>query len=100
LNGDLHRVVEWYYSDKVTLSFDVFYREKPKSECLVPSRQPDFAGMMRPGQNQSTPFDLSPAGRIAAKRRPSSVALLRRVDRRRKNRLTIHVRKGAYGNSN
>jgi hypothetical protein len=45
--------------------FDVFCREKPKSECLVPSRYPDFAGMMRPGHDQSTPFDLSAAGQAA-----------------------------------
>jgi hypothetical protein len=44
------------YSDKLTLSFDVFCQKKPKSECLVPSRSPDFAGMMRTGHDQSTPF--------------------------------------------
>jgi hypothetical protein len=49
------------FSDKLTLSFDVFCREKPKSEGLVPSRQPDFAGMMRPGNHQSIPFGLSAA---------------------------------------
>jgi hypothetical protein len=48
-----------YCSDKLTLSLDVFCREKPKSECFVPSQQPDFAGMMRPGHDQSTPFGLS-----------------------------------------
>jgi hypothetical protein len=51
-----------YYSDKLTLSFDVFCRKKPESECMVPSRQPDFAGMMRAGHDQSTPFGLSAAG--------------------------------------
>jgi hypothetical protein len=30
--------------------------KKPDSESLVPSRYPDFAGMMRPGHDQSTPF--------------------------------------------
>jgi hypothetical protein len=40
------------------LSFDVFRREKPKSESFVPSCYPDFAGMMRPGHDQSTPFGL------------------------------------------
>jgi len=35
---------------------DVFCWEEPKSEGLVPSRPPDFAGMMRPGHNQSTSF--------------------------------------------
>jgi len=45
--------------DKLILSFDVFCREKPKSEGLVPPRPPDFAGMMRPGHHQSTPFGLS-----------------------------------------
>jgi hypothetical protein len=54
-----------YYSDKLTLSFDGFYRKKPKSECLVPSRHPDFAGMMRPGHDQSTPFGLSTSKRIS-----------------------------------
>jgi hypothetical protein len=38
-----------------------FAGEKPKSESLVPSRPPDFAGMMRPGHTQSTPFGLSAA---------------------------------------
>jgi hypothetical protein len=52
---------EQYGSDKLTLSLDVFCREKPKSESLVPSRPPDFAGMMRPGHDQSTPFGLSTA---------------------------------------
>jgi len=33
--------------------------KKPKSEGLVPSRHPDFAGMMRPGHDQSTPFETS-----------------------------------------
>jgi len=45
-----------YYSDKLTLSFDVFCRKKTKSESLVPSRYPAFAGMMRPGHDQSTPI--------------------------------------------
>jgi hypothetical protein len=46
------------------LSFDVFCRKKPKSECLVYSRfHPDFAGMMRPGHDQSTPFGLSAVGK-------------------------------------
>jgi hypothetical protein len=54
-----------YCSDKLTLSLDVFCREKPKSECFVPSQQPDFAGMMRPGHDQSTNFGFSGAGRIS-----------------------------------
>ena len=49
------------YSDKLTLSFDVLCRKMTKSESLVPSRQPDFAGMMRPGHHQSTNFGLSAA---------------------------------------
>jgi hypothetical protein len=57
-DGDPH-CIEHYYSAKLILSFDVVCREKPKSECLVPSRPPDFAGMMRPGHDQSTPFGLS-----------------------------------------
>jgi hypothetical protein len=57
------QTTQQYYSDKLTLSFDVFCREKPKSECLVPSRHPDFVGMMRPGHDQSTPFGLTAAGR-------------------------------------
>jgi hypothetical protein len=52
---------EHYYSNKLTLSFDVFCREKPKSEGLVASRPPDFAGMMRSGHDQSIPFGLSVA---------------------------------------
>ena len=55
------RAAQHYYSAKLTLSFDVFCRGKPKSESLVPSRPPDFAGMMRPGHDQSTPFGLSVA---------------------------------------
>jgi hypothetical protein len=31
------------------------------SEGLVPSRPPDFVGMMRPGPDQSIPFGLSAA---------------------------------------
>jgi hypothetical protein len=54
-----------YYSEKRALSFAVFCREKPKSEYLVPSRQSDFAGMMRPGHDQSTPFGLSATRRIS-----------------------------------
>jgi hypothetical protein len=54
-------LAQHYYSDKLTLLFDVFCREKPKSEGLVPSRYPDFAGMMRPGHDQSTPFGLAAA---------------------------------------
>jgi hypothetical protein len=53
-----HKSSNTHYSDKLTLSFDGFCRKKPKSECLVPSRQPDFAGMMRPGHDQSTPFGV------------------------------------------
>ena len=49
-------IVEHYYSAKLTLSLDVICREKPKPEGLVPSRPPDFAGMMRPGHDQSTNF--------------------------------------------
>jgi hypothetical protein len=41
------------------VSFDIFYREKSKSESLDPSRQPDFAGMMRPGHDQSIPFETA-----------------------------------------
>jgi hypothetical protein len=48
-----------YYSDKIIC---VVCREKPKPECRVPSRHPDFAGMMRPGHDPSTPFGLSIAG--------------------------------------
>ena len=49
--------------NKLTLSFDVFCRKETKSEYLVPSRfYSDFAGMMRPGHDQSTPFGLSAAG--------------------------------------
>jgi hypothetical protein len=65
LSRDHSFIGEQYYSDKLTLSFDVFCREKPKSEGLVPSRPPDFAGMMRPGHHQSTPFGLSGAGGIS-----------------------------------
>jgi hypothetical protein len=54
-----------YYSVKLTLSFDVICRGKPKPEYLVSSRQPDFAGMMRPGHDQSTPFGWS-ATRLTA----------------------------------
>jgi hypothetical protein len=56
------------YSDQLTLSFDVFCREEPKSENFVPSRQPDFAGMMCPGHDQSTPFGWSTAGKMATKK--------------------------------
>jgi len=52
---------EHYYSDKLTLSFDVFCRKKPKFECFNHSCYPDFAGMMRPGHDQSTPFGSSAA---------------------------------------
>jgi hypothetical protein len=67
---------EHYYSDELTLSLDDFCREKPKSESLVPSRQPDFAGMMRPGHDQSTPFGLSaaPKARILTQRRRAAEA--------------------------
>jgi hypothetical protein len=58
LRGDLRLKVLF---DKLTLSFDVFCRKKPKSESLVLSRHSDFAGMMRPGHHQSTPFGLSAA---------------------------------------
>jgi hypothetical protein len=53
--------VKQYYSDKLTLSLDVLCRKMTKFECLAPSRHPDFAGMMRPGHDQSTPFGLSTA---------------------------------------
>ena len=62
--------MSWSYGQtilfkKISLLFDVFCREKPKSESLVPSRQPDFEGMMRPGHDQSTNFGLAGAGRIS-----------------------------------
>jgi hypothetical protein len=56
------------FSDKLTLSFDVFCREKPKSESFNHSCYPDFADMMRPGHDQSTPFGLSTAGKMATKK--------------------------------
>jgi hypothetical protein len=52
-------VIWQYYSDQLTLSVDVFCREKPNSEGSVPSRHPDFVGIMRPVHDQSTPFGLS-----------------------------------------
>jgi hypothetical protein len=64
----VHGFGEQYYSDKVTLSLDVFCREKPKSKGLVSSRHPDFAGMMRPGHDQSTSFGLSAVGRNCRKK--------------------------------
>jgi hypothetical protein len=60
----VHLQGQQYYSDKFTLSFDVFCREKPKPESFVPSRYPDFAGMMCPDHDQSTPFGLSATGRV------------------------------------
>jgi hypothetical protein len=41
------------------LSLDIFCREKPKSEYFNHLCYPDFAGMMRPGHDQSTPFETS-----------------------------------------
>jgi len=35
----------------------MFFAGKAKVRKPVPSRHPDFAGMMRPGHHQSTPFE-------------------------------------------
>jgi hypothetical protein len=63
-------------SDKLILSFDVFCREKPKSEGFNHLCYPDFAGMMRPGHDQSTPFGLAavPRVRILTQRRKDAEA--------------------------
>jgi hypothetical protein len=41
--------------------------EKPKSEGFNHLCYPDFADMMRPGHDQSTPFGLSVAGQNGRK---------------------------------
>lgn len=61
---DASAAASQYFSDKLTLSSDVFCWKKPKSECLVPSRANPTARMMRFDHNQSTPFGLSTAGGV------------------------------------